>query len=62
MIDALIGGTPVVRLERVVESDSAEVWVKLEGMNPGSSIKDRPALAMVLDAEEIFEIGRELEG
>ena len=52
MIDALIGHTPVVRLERVVEPDSAEVWVKLEGMNPGSSIKDRPALAMVLDAEE----------
>jgi len=52
VIDALIGRTPVVRLERVVEPDSAEVWVKLEGMNPGSSIKDRPALAMVLDAEE----------
>lgn len=52
MIDALIGRTPVVRLERVVEPDSAEVWVKLEGMNPGGSIKDRPALAMVLDAEE----------
>lgn len=51
MIDSLIGGTPLVRLERLVEPDSAEVWVKLEGMNPGGSIKDRPALAMILDAE-----------
>ena len=52
MIDSFIGRTPMVRLERVVESGSAEVWVKLEGMNPGGSIKDRPALAMIVDAED----------
>jgi len=52
MIDDFIGRTPMVRLERVVEDGQAEVWVKLEGMNPGGSIKDRTALAMVLDAEE----------
>ena len=51
MIDAFIGKTPVVRLERIVEQGSAEVWVKLEAMNPGGSIKDRPALAMIVDAE-----------
>ena len=51
MIDQFIGGTPTVRLERMVEPDMAEVWVKVEGINPGGSIKDRPALAMVLDAE-----------
>jgi cysteine synthase A len=51
-VDAAIGETPTVRLERVVESDMAEVWVKLEGMNPGGSIKDRTALGMVLDAEQ----------
>ena len=51
MIDAFIGRTPAVQLKRVVEPESAEVWVKLEGMNPGGSIKDRPALAMILDAE-----------
>jgi cysteine synthase A len=51
MIDAFIGNTPVVRLERIVEQGSAEVWVKLEAMNPGGSIKDRPALAMIVDAE-----------
>ena len=50
-IDAFIGNTPLVRLERVVEPGMAEVWVKAEGMNPGGSIKDRTALAMVLDAE-----------
>lgn len=52
MIDAFIGRTPVVRLERIVEPGSAEVWVKMESMNPGGSIKDRPALSMIVDAEE----------
>ena len=52
MIDALIGNTPMVRLERVVEPDMAEVWVKLEGMNPAGSIKDRTALALVRSGEE----------
>ena len=50
-IDAVIGKTPIVRLERVVEPGMADVWVKLEGMNPGGSIKDRTALGMILDAE-----------
>jgi len=50
-IDGFIGRTPTVRLERVVEPGMAEVWVKLEGMNPGGSIKDRTALAMVMDGE-----------
>jgi cysteine synthase len=50
-VDAAIGATPVVRLERLVEPDMAEVWVKLEGLNPGGSIKDRTALGMILDAE-----------
>jgi cysteine synthase A len=51
MIDKYIGRTPTVRLERVVEAGMAEVWVKLEGLNPGGSIKDRTALAMITDAE-----------
>ena len=50
-IDAAIGRTPVVRLTRVIDASMAEVWVKLEGMNPGGSIKDRTALGMILDAE-----------
>lgn len=52
MIDSFIGNTPMVRLERMVGPDAAEVLVKLEGMNPGGSIKDRTALAMIVDAEE----------
>jgi cysteine synthase A len=47
----LIGNTPVVRLNRVPEQPSAEVWAKLESRNPGGSIKDRIALAMIEAAE-----------
>ena len=50
-IDAAIGRTPIVRLTRVVEPGMADVWVKIEGMNPGGSIKDRTALGMIVDAE-----------
>jgi cysteine synthase A len=50
-VDSAIGHTPMARLERVVEPGMAEVWIKLEGMNPGGSIKDRTALGMILDAE-----------
>lgn len=51
-IDHAIGRTPVARLARVVEPGMAEVWVKLEGMQPAGSIKDRTALGMILDAEQ----------
>ena len=51
-IDATIGHTPMVQLRRVLEPGSAEVWVKLEGISPGGSIKDRTALGMIVDAEE----------
>jgi len=50
-IDSTIGGTPMVRLARVVEPTMAEVWLKLEGLQPAGSIKDRTALGMILDAE-----------
>lgn len=50
-IDAFIGNTPMVGLRHVVPDGSAEVWVKLEGMNPSGSIKDRTALGMIRDAE-----------
>jgi len=48
----LIGNTPMVRLNRITGDGSAEVWAKLEGFNPGGSVKDRPALAMIEDAEK----------
>jgi cysteine synthase A len=46
-----IGRTPLVRLERLDEAGSAEIYVKLESANPTGSMKDRMALAMVLGAE-----------
>src|SRR6478752_5375312 len=50
-ITELIGQTPIVKLNRLVEEDMADVYLKLEFMNPGSSVKDRIALAMIEDAE-----------
>ena len=47
----LVGGTPLVRLNRVVPPGSAAIYGKLESMNPGGSVKDRIALAMIEDAE-----------
>jgi cysteine synthase A len=46
-----IGNTPVIRLNRVAHIQAAELWVKLESFNPAGSVKDRPALNMILDAE-----------
>ncbi|MFP5021509.1 PLP-dependent cysteine synthase family protein [Pseudonocardia phyllosphaerae] len=47
-----VGATPLVRLNRIVPAGGAPVWVKTEWANPGGSVKDRAALAMVLDAEQ----------
>ena len=48
----LIGYTPVVRLQRLPAPGSAKVYVKLESANPGGSVKDRIAFAMIQDAEQ----------
>ena len=47
----LIGNTPLVRINRVADEDSAEIYAKLEGFNPGGSLKDRIALSMIEAAE-----------
>lgn len=47
-----IGHTPLVRLNRMVDEDSAEILVKFEGLNVGGSIKTRTAYNMILDAEK----------
>jgi cysteine synthase len=47
----LVGGTPLVRLNRIPKPGGAVVLAKLESLNPGGSVKDRIALAMVEDAE-----------
>jgi cysteine synthase A len=48
----LIGNTPLIKLNKLPHAEDAEVWAKLEGFNPGGSVKDRPALAMIVDAEK----------
>ena len=55
-ITQLIGDTPVVQLRRLVEAGSADVFVKLEWQNPGGSVKDRIALAMVEEAEKTGQL------
>jgi cysteine synthase B len=59
-IDATIGNTPLVRLQRIPGEDNARrgnvILGKLEGNNPGGSVKDRPALSMIRRAEERGEI------
>jgi len=48
----LIGNTPLVKLKNVIPSNGANIFAKLESFNPGGSVKDRIALAMVEDAEK----------
>ncbi|MBV1836350.1 cysteine synthase A [Acetobacter estunensis] len=47
-----IGGTPLIRLARASEATGCEIFGKAEFMNPGGSVKDRAALAIILDAEK----------
>ena len=53
----LIGGTPMVRLDRVGRDLSCHLLAKLEYLNPGGSVKDRPALAMIEAAEAARALG-----
>jgi len=46
-----IGNTPIVKLNRIPGADDADIWAKLEGFNPGGSVKDRIALSMIETAE-----------
>lgn len=48
---SLIGNTPMVKINHLISGSDAEIWAKLEGMNPGGSVKDRIALAMIESAE-----------
>jgi cysteine synthase len=48
----LVGNTPLVRLKRVSEATGCEILGKCEFLNPGGSVKDRAALAIITDAEE----------
>jgi cysteine synthase B len=50
-IEACIGDTPLVRLQRLAGTDRNTILAKLEGNNPAGSVKDRPALSMIAEAE-----------
>ncbi|MBK6981104.1 MAG: cysteine synthase CysM [Betaproteobacteria bacterium] len=55
-LEQFVGNTPLVRLQRIPGNTSNVILAKLEGNNPAGSVKDRPALAMVLGAERRGEI------
>src|SRR6476646_1245722 len=55
-LEDFIGNTPLVRLQRLPDSDKNVLLVKLEGNNPAGSVKDRPAISMVRHAEARGEI------
>ncbi|MEJ2630021.1 MAG: cysteine synthase CysM [Acidihalobacter sp.] len=55
-IEKFIGNTPLARLQRMPGDTSNTVLVKLEGNNPAGSVKDRPALSMIMHAEERGDI------
>ncbi|MBQ1262955.1 MAG: cysteine synthase A [Oscillospiraceae bacterium] len=54
-----MGSTPIIRLNRMVEADSAEILVKFEGLNVGGSIKTRTAYNMLLEAEKAGKINKD---
>ncbi|MDE1460433.1 cysteine synthase CysM [Spartinivicinus poritis] len=55
-IESLVGNTPLVRLQRLTGNTTNNVLVKLEGNNPAGSVKDRPALMMINEAERLGAI------
>jgi cysteine synthase B len=55
-IDHFVGNTPLVRLKRIPGDTSNVLLAKLEGNNPAGSVKDRPALSMIVHAEQRGEI------
>ena len=50
-IDQFVGSTPLVRLQRLPGNTTNTILAKLEGNNPAGSVKDRPALSMISEAE-----------
>ena len=50
-IESTIGNTPLVRLQRMLKNPKSVVLAKLEGNNPAGSVKDRPAMSMIREAE-----------
>lgn len=55
-LEELIGNTPIIKLKRIPENPNATIYCKLEGQNPGGSVKDRAALGMINGALERGDI------
>ncbi len=55
-IEHFVGNTPLVRLKRIPGTTSNVLLAKLEGNNPAGSVKDRPALSMIMQAEKRGDI------
>ncbi|MFG6150751.1 cysteine synthase A [Halobacillus sp. B23F22_1] len=55
-VSELVGQTPLVKLNKSADENSADIYLKLEYMNPGSSVKDRIALSMIEAAEEAGDL------
>jgi cysteine synthase A len=55
-ITQLVGETPLLHLHKLIPSDCADIYAKLEYLNPGGSIKDRAAIGMIKKAEETGEL------
>ena len=55
-LEAFVGNTPLVKLQRLINNPSNTLLVKLEGNNPAGSVKDRPALSMIQHAEQRGDI------
>ena len=50
-LESTIGNTPLAKIQRLVDKDAGEVYLKLEGNNPAGSVKDRAAYSMIKQAE-----------
>ena len=57
-IEDTVGNTPLVQLRQLVGKPSNVMLAKLEGNNPAGSVKDRPALSMIVEAEKRGDIKR----
>ena len=55
-IETTVGNTPLVKIQRLFQSDKVTLLAKLEGNNPAGSVKDRPALNMIAEAQERGDI------
>src|ERR1700752_3036642 len=55
-LESTVGNTPLVRLQRIPGETTNVILGKLEGNNPAGSVKDRPALSMIVEAEKRGDI------